>query len=258
MLIRKIFIILFLLFAPGMFISLDSALVFAAYDEPVDYLSDDFYSGEAESEEFYDPLEPINRVVFQFNDTMYIWVMEPVATFYSHIIPTDLRICISRFFENLQEPVRFINALLQARFTESVKILGRFAINTTLGVYGLADAANNEFGIAPIQATMGETFETWGLGDGFYLVIPLLGPSTLREFTGELIEAAEMTPYYTWSEDLVTNGAIYVGKETNNLSLRLGEYEEWKKILFDPYVSFRNAYFQYRRKVRYQPTDDDL
>ena len=78
------------------------------------------------------------------------------------------------------------------------------------------------------------------------------------EAVGELIEAAEMTPYYTWSEDLVTNGAVYVGKETNSLSLRLGEYEEWKKILFDPYVSFRNAYFQYRRKVRYQTTEEDL
>lgn len=253
--IRKLLI--FLLFASGIFVFLASVPAFASYDEPVDYLSDEFYSGEAASEEFYDPLEPVNRFVFQFNDTMYIWVMNPVATFYSHIVPMDLRMCVSRFFENLQEPVRFINALLQARFADSVKVLERFVINSTLGIYGLADAASNEFGIPPVQATMGETFETWGLGDGFYLVIPLYGPSTLREFSGDVIEGAEMIPYYSWSDDLVMNGGIYIGKETNNLSLRLGEYEEWKKLLFDPYVSFRNAYFQYRRKVRYQPTDDD-
>jgi ABC-type transporter lipoprotein component MlaA len=61
-----------------------------------------------------------------------------------------------------------------------------------------------------------------------------------------------MTPYYSWSDDLVVDGAIYIGKETNSLSLRLGQYEEWKKLLFDPYISFRNAYFQYRRQTRYK------
>lgn len=254
----RIFLNLFIVICvPVITLSLSPNTVFGSYDEAVDYLSDDFYSGDAESEVFYDPLEPVNRMIFTFNDTMYIWVMEPVGTLYSHIVPTDFRICINSFFRNLQEPVRFVNTLLQARFSDSFKILGRFVINSTLGIYGFADAARNEFGIAPIEATMGETFETWGFGDGFYLVMPIWGPTTLREFTGDMIESVEMTPYYSWSDDLLTNGAIYVGKETNNLSLRLGEYEEWKKILFDPYVSFRNAYFQYRRKVRYQPTKEE-
>lgn len=219
-------------------------------DASFDFLSDDFYSEEAESEVFNDPLEPVNRIVFTFNDTMYIWVMEPVATFYSNVVPMDLRNCIDNFFRNLQEPVRFVNTLLQGRFSDSFMVLQRFVINSTLGIYGLADAAGSEFGIESVEATMGETLENWGIGDGFYLVIPLLGPSTLRETAGDIVDAAEMTPYYSWSDDLVTNGAIYVGKETNNLSLHLGEYEEWKKLLFDPYISFRNAYFQYRRKAR--------
>lgn len=219
-------------------------------DGPVDYLSDDFYSEKAESKVVNDPLEPVNRIVFTFNDTMYIWVMEPVASFYSTVIPMDLRICVDNFFRNLQEPVRFVNTLLQGRFTDAFTVLQRFVINSTLGIYGLADAAGREFGIGSVEATMGETLETWGVGDGFYLVIPLLGPSTLRETVGGIVDAAEMTPYYSWSDSLVTNGAIYVGKETNNLSLHLGEYEEWKKLLFDPYVSFRNAYFQFRREAR--------
>ena len=147
--------------------------------------------------------------------------------------------------------MRFVNTLLQGRFSDSFKVLGRFVINSTLGIYGLAEAAGNEFDIKPIEASMGETLQTWGVGDGFYLVIPLYGPSTLREITGTVVDSAEMTPYYSWSDDLLVNGAIYVGKEVNNLSLRLGEYEEWKKLLFDPYVSLRNAYFQYRHKERY-------
>ncbi|GAB4335206.1 MAG: VacJ family lipoprotein [Desulfobulbaceae bacterium] len=227
-----------------------------AGDGEVDFLSDDFYSEEAESEVFNDPLEPVNRLVFQFNDTLYIWVMEPVATLYSRVIPMDLRGCIENFFRNLKEPVRLVNTLLQGRFEDSLTVLVRFLINTTLGVYGLADAAGTDFGFSPVEATMGETLEKWGLGDGFYLVIPLYGPSTLREITGDVVDGVEMTPYYSWSDDLLVNGAIYVGKQTNSLSLRLGQYEEWKKLLFDPYVSFRNAYFQHRRTVRSKGTDE--
>ena len=218
--------------------------------DAVDFLSDDFYSEEAESDVFYDPLEPLNRIVFTFNDTLFIWVMEPVATVYSNVIPMDLRGCIDNFFRNLQEPVRFINTLLQGRFSESLHVIGRFVINSTLGVYGFADAAGIDFGIKPVEATLGETLETWGIGDGFYLVIPLYGPSTLREITGDVVDAFGMTPYYSWTDDLIVAGSIYVGKETNKLSLHLGEYEEWTKLLFDPYISFRNAYFQYRRTAR--------
>lgn len=253
---RVFFIIIVIFILPMVSVVIPSTLVYGSYDEPVDYLSDDFYSGEAESEEFYDPLESVNRLVFTFNDTMYIWVMEPVATLYSHVVPLDLRSCINNFFHNLQEPVRFINTLLQGRFSDSIEVLERFVINSTLGIYGLADAAGSEFGIMPVEGTMGETLETWGVGDGFYLVIPLYGPSTLREITGDIVEAAEMVPYYSWSDDLLVDGAIYVGKETNNLSMHLGEYEELKKLLFDPYISFRNAYFQYRRKVRHQTIDN--
>jgi len=250
--IRHITLLLFIiLFVPGIAVLCPPTVVFGASDVPVDFLSDDFYSDEAESEVFNDPLEPVNRIFFTFNDKIYIWVMEPVATFYSHAVPMDLRGCVSSFFRNLQEPVRFVNTLLQGRFSDSFKVLGRFVINSTLGIYGLADAAGNEFGIEPIEASMGETLQTWGVGDGFYLVIPLYGSSTLREITGTVVDGLEMTPYYSWSDDLLVNGSIYVGKETNELSLRLGEYEEWKKVLFDPYVSLRNAYFQYRHKVRY-------
>ncbi len=246
---RVVFVLLLFTFLVGMENLWSLPHVFGA-DEPVDFLSDDFYSEEAEAEIFYDPLEPMNRALFKFNDTLYIWVMDPVATMYSRVIPEDLRSCINNFFMNLQEPLRFINSILQGRLSESFQVLERFVINSTLGIYGLADAAESEFGIEPIEATLGETFQTWGIGDGFYLVVPLYGPSTLREITGDVIDGLAMTPYYSWSDDLLVNGSIYVGKETNKLSLHLGEYEEWKKLLFDPYISFRNAYFQYRRTVR--------
>lgn len=223
-----------------------------------DFLSDDFYEFNIDDPGVQDPLESLNRVVFEFNDTMYIWVLEPVATVYSYAIPVDFRSCIYNFFRNLEEPVRLVNTLLQGRFTDAGEVLLRFVINSTLGVYGLGDAAARVFDFPPVEATLGETLARWGVGDGFYLVIPLYGSSTLRDFTGTLVDGFGITPYYTWTDDIYIMGAIYIGKETNKLSMHLGEYEELKNVLFDPYISFRNAYFQYRRKLRDHPPSDPV
>lgn len=213
-----------------------------------DFLSDEFYTDTNCGNGVIDPLEPLNRVVFNFNDKMYLWVMEPVATVYSHVVPLDLRGCIYNFFWNLSEPVRFLNTLLQGRFAEAWNVMLRFAVNSTLGVYGLGDPAAREFNLSQVEATLAGTLSRWGIGDGFYLVIPLQGPSTLRDFTGTIIDGLGMTPYYTWTDDLYVQGAVYAGKETNNLSMHLGEYEKMKNVLFDPYISFRNGYMQHRRQ----------
>lgn len=228
-----------------------------ADDEPVDFLSDEFYEIDQESEEYViDRFEPVNRVFFEFNDKMYIWVMEPVATVYSHAVPSDIRMCFHNFFRNLEEPVRFLNTLLQGRFSDAGDIFTRFTINSTLGVFGFGDAADRVFDFPPVEASLGQTLETWGVGDGSYIVVPLYGPSTIRDFTGTVGDSFGMTPYYTWTDDVYVMGGVYLGKETNSLSMRLGEYEDLKQVFFDPYVAFRNAYFQHRRKVRdYSPAD---
>lgn len=219
--------------------------VFAA---GVDFLSDELYEEESCEPGIIDPLEPLNRVMFDFNDKMYFWLLEPVASLYSHILPFDLRGCINNFFWNLAEPVRFIHTVLQGRFTEAGQVMLRFAVNSTLGVYGLGDAAAGEFSLPPVNASLSGTLATWGVGDGFYLVVPLHGPSTLRDFTGTLIDNLVMTPYYTWTDDLYVQSAVYAGKSTNNLSMHLGEYEKMKDVMFDPYISFRNGYMQNRRQ----------
>lgn len=215
----------------------------------VDYLSDDFYAYEEDATEVRDPLEPFNRVIFNFNDKMYIWVMEPVASVYGRVIPLDFRDCIYNFFSNLEEPVRFVNSLLQGRFIDAGNVLQRFLINSTLGIYGLGDAATRVFDVPPVDASLGQTFASWGIGDGFYLVVPFYGSSTLRDFSGTVIDGFAMTPYYAWTDEFYEMGAVYAGRETNRLSMHLGEYEELKNVLFDPYISFRNAYFQYRRSL---------
>ena len=221
----------------------------SADDEKVDFLSDAFYDDDPEEEVYSDPFEEVNRIIFTFNDTVFVWILEPVATGYNYVVPYDFRLSINNFFRNLEEPVRFINALLQGRVEDSFTLLGRFLINSTLGVYGLGDAAAREFNLPPVEATLGETLATWGVGDGFYIVVPLYGSSTLRDFTGTVVDGFALTPYYTWTDDLYVMSGIYLGKETNKLSFHIGEYDELKKVFFDPYIAFRNAYFQYRRKI---------
>jgi len=229
-----------------------------AGDEEIDFLSDEFYEDDLETSEYsLDRLETINRAVFTFNDKMYIWVLEPVATAYSYVIPYDLRLCFYNFFRNLEEPVRLVNTLMQGRFLDAGEVLIRFLINSTCGIYGLADAADRVFDYPPVEANLGETLATWGVGDGSYLVVPLYGPSTIRDFSGTIIDSFGMTPYYAWTDDIYVMSGIYLGKETNNISMRLGEYEDLKKVFFDPYVAFRDAYFQYRRKLRDHPPAEE-
>lgn len=217
--------------------------------QAVDLLSDESYeeSGEAYAA---DPIEPFNRAVFAFNDKLYLWVIEPVATGYSKVLPADIRGCVSNFFYNLGEPVRAANCVLQGRFRDSGLALSRFVLNSVFGVFGLADPASDEFAIAPVRASFGETLSVWGVGDGFYIVAPLFGPSTVRDFTGTVVDSLGRTTYYPWRDDDIAPWALTTTEKVNVTSLHLGEYQELKSLSFDPYIAFRNGYFQMRDKRR--------
>jgi phospholipid-binding lipoprotein MlaA len=225
-------------------------LCWASLAQSADFLSDEYYEDQAANVQVADPIEPFNRAMFTFNDKVYIWVLDPVATGYSKVLPADIRGCISNFFYNLGEPVRSVNCLLQGRVRDSGLVLGRFVINSIAGVFGLADPASNEFKIAPISANLGETLSVWGIGDGFYLVVPLIGSSTLRDFTGTVVDGMAMATYSPWNDDALTVATAQGTNTVNRTSLRLGEYEELKSLSFDPYIAFRNGYFQIRSKQR--------
>ncbi|MGD9948453.1 MAG: VacJ family lipoprotein [Desulfobulbus sp.] len=197
-----------------------------------------------------DPIEPINRAFFVFNDKFYLWVLDPVATGYSKVLPADIRGCVGNFFYNLGEPVRAVNCLLQGRFRDSGLTLSRFLLNSVFGVFGLADPASDEFAIASVYATFGETLAVWGIGDGFYVVVPFIGPSTARDFTGVAVDSVAMTTYYPWRDDDVALIGLAATDKVNFTSLHLGEYQDMKSLSFDPYIAFRNGYFQVRNKKR--------
>ncbi len=222
-----------------------------------DLLDDDFFGEKADLDQIYDPFESANRVFFSFNDQLYIHVLDPVTTGYSTVVPFDVRRCIQNFFENLKEPVVLVNTVLQGRLVDSGRVFLRFLVNSTLGVYGLVDVAHREFEIVPVNATLGETMSSWGIGDGFYLVVPLFGATTLRDGLGSLVESVSLTPYYSWSDDQLVLGGVYIGNEVNDLSFHLGEYEDLKALTLDPYSALRNIYMQHRANLRSR-NDQDL
>lgn len=195
-----------------------------------------------------DPLEPINRVFYHFNDKVYFWVLKPVSQGYAYVIAEDVRICVRSFVKNLLAPVRIVNNLLQGKVANSGVEAARFVINSTVGVIGLVDPAKNEFGLSPKDEDLGQTLGVYGLGEGIYICWPFFGPSNVRDTLG-LAGDFFLSPvsYLTWS-DPGLGVAVHAGREVNDTSLTLGDYEDFKEAAIDPYVALRDAYRQYRQK----------
>lgn len=131
----------------------------------------------------YDPLEPFNQRVYRFNALADRYVLLPALDVYRTVAPPPARQGISNFFDNIGEIVTFANTLLQGKGHDAAVTLGRFLVNSTLGVAGLMDPAT-DLGLARRDEDFGQTLGAWGMGPGPYLVLPLLGPSTLRDTGG--------------------------------------------------------------------------
>lgn len=190
-----------------------------------------------------DPLQKLNRIIFVFNDKTYFWILKPVSTGYSKILPESARVCVNNFFKNIFFPVNFVNNILQGKFKKSETVLLRFVINTTIGFVGFFDPAKNKFNLDLYEEDFGQTLGSYGLGNGIYIVLPFLGPSTIRDSIG-LVGDSFLNPmnYLDDYEKYATQAL----KIVNNVSLNLGNYETLKKSALDPYDSFKNIYLQYR------------
>jgi phospholipid-binding lipoprotein MlaA len=212
--------------------------------------SDDEYLDDVNNEEVItiaDPIEPFNRAMYVFNDKLYFWLLKPVAQGYSKVVPEPARISVKNFFTNLGFPIRFLSYVLQADISGAATEVGRFGINTFWGIGGLMDpAAENKINLPKQDTDFGLTLGYYGVGHGFYIVWPVLGPSSPRDsvdIVGEyfLYPVSYITPWYAWlpvrSLDVV-----------NATSLRIGDYESLQDAAIDPYVAVRDAYIQYRLK----------
>ena len=153
--------------------------------------------------EINDPLESVNRRIFAFNEVVRQHLLDPVVTGYNSVLPEVAREAIANALNNISEPVVLANDLLQGKFKRGFVTASRFVINTTAGVGGLFDVAKN-LGIEEHEEDFGQTLATWGIGDGLYLVLPLLGPSNPRDAFGQILVDPFFDPlgYYLDDQDL--------------------------------------------------------
>ena len=201
---------------------------------------------EEETVQIADPLYVWNKGMYYFNDKFYFWLLKPVSQGYSAVFPEGVRLSISNFYQNITTPIRFVNNLLQLKIKSAGNELLRFVMNTTFGVAGLGDFAKDKMDIKRHDEDLGQTFGHYGIGHGFYIVWPILGPSSLRDtvgYVGDLF--LHPVSYITPIETAV---GIDAHEKVNETSFHIGEYEDLKKAAIDPYISIRDAYAQHRKK----------
>jgi phospholipid-binding lipoprotein MlaA len=191
----------------------------------------------------HDPIEPINRAVFWFNDKLYFYLFKPVAKGL-RVVPERVRVSADNFFDNLSAPLRFLNNVLQLQFDDAGDELARFIFNSTFGVAGLFDIAKEEGGIARRDEDFGQTLGRYGVGSGFYLVLPVFGPSNARDAVGRVGDYF-LSPL-TYALDSEERIAVTAVEKENALSLDKETYEGIKRDALDPYLFIRDAYAQRR------------
>ena len=226
---------------------------FDAFDENDDFDDFDDFSEFDEFDEFdrhdgevFDPLRRYNRVMTTFNDRAYRWVIEPTASGYAKVMPEPVRRSIQRFFKNIGYPVRLVNNTLQLKGGAALEETSRFLINSTMGVGGLFDPATSRFGLEERNEDFGQTLGHYGLGGGFHVVLPIFGPSNVRDAFGILVDGFLDPVYYI--EGVYPGLAIKGVDGINYASLHLGEYERLTADAIDLYIFLRNAYEQSREK----------
>jgi phospholipid-binding lipoprotein MlaA len=221
-------------------------------------ISEDEDEGEDEFEEemetIADPLKPFNRLMFEVNDKLYFYVLKPVALVYEAILPEQVRVSLRNAISNLTTPIRLVNCLLQGKFEGAAIEYSRFMVNTVAGL-GFFDMAKKYHNLEKQDEDFGQTLGHYGVKEGFYIVWPFFGPSTARDTLGMAGDFfADPFIYVNPTKDLGVvsintdiRSGINLTKTINETSLTLGTYEEFKESSIDPYISMRNAYFEYRR-----------
>ena len=202
-----------------------------------------------------DPLEPLNRAVFKFNDGFYSLVLRPVAHGYQHATPPPVQRGLTNFFDNLRFPIRLVGDVLAGRPKRAVQETGKFLVNTTAGFAGLVRASDSVPALKDVPpAGLGTAFAAWGIGPGPFLVLPVIGPNDVRDtvgFAGDVYliptnwTAFERIDGYHWwwrtgiqTLDVVQSSPDF-----------LKTYDDFLKSALDPYLAVRNGYLQYRESA---------
>lgn len=192
-----------------------------------------------------DPIEGFNRGVFAFNEAVDKVAIKPLAQGYEAVVPLPGRTGIMNFFYNVNDVVVALNNLLQGKFADALSDLGRVAVNTTLGIGGLFDIAS-ELGLEQHDEDFGQTLGRWGVGDGAYVVLPLVGPRTIRD-TGGLVVDIFTNPIYV--DDVATRNILFGTRFISTRAQLLPADKAIEEASLDKYAYIRDAYLQRRRSL---------
>jgi phospholipid-binding lipoprotein MlaA len=219
-----------------------------------------------------DPLEGLNRGIYKFNDVADRYAIKPVAKAYKAVAPSPVRIGISNFFSNLGTLTTVVNDVLQLKFAQAFSDAGRFVINTTFGVAGLFDVAGMD-NIPKHQEDFGQTLGYWGMGSGAYLVLPILGPSTVRDASGLVIDTVTSDPiqYLHNIGQIRTYNQVRAVQLLDKRTQLLDATDLVDNASIDPYAFMRDAYLQRRASLiqdglvpkellqdEFEPADEDV
>lgn len=202
-------------------------------------------------EEAKDPLEPMNRVMFKVDAGLDKVLVRPIIKSYRFVVPEQGRQHIDIFVNNLHTPITFVNDVLQGQITRAGITLGRFVVNTTIGFFGFFDVGE-KMGMPYHSEDFGQTLAVWGLGDGPYVYVPLLGPSTFRDGAGFAVDSFLVDPLAWYDRgdgrmawvQWANLGLVYV--DTKDMTMDV--LDELKKSSLDYYAALRSSYRQIRAK----------
>lgn len=195
-----------------------------------------------------DPLEGLNRAMFAFNDSIDQAFVKPVAQGYVVVVPATLRSGVSNFFGNIGDVFVAVNNLLQGKVPEALGDMGRVAINSTVGLFGLIDVAS-EAGLEKHDEDFGQTFGRWGVADGPYVVLPILGPRTLRDAFAQILDTK--TDPITQYDKVPSRNTLWASRGISERADYLSADKIVDEAALDRYAYIRDAYLQRRRSKIY-------
>ncbi|QHI98204.1 VacJ family lipoprotein [Xylophilus rhododendri] len=201
-----------------------------------------------------DPFEPFNRSVYKFNDTVDRAVLKPVATVYRDVTPSPVRTGVGNFFRNLTEPWSLVNNLLQGRIQDAGETWIRFAVNTVFGIGGLIDIAG-EANIDRHKQDFGQTLAFYGVPTGPYLILPLLGPSTVRDTAALPVDL--QGNLLSQVDDVAVRNSLYALRVVDTRASLLRVSSVLDGAALDQYSFTRDAFLQLRRNQRKDTTEND-
>lgn len=205
-------------------------------------------SGCASTGNPVDPMEGFNRGVYKFNDGVDTMFLKPVAEIYQGVVPPLVRTGVSNVFSNLNDIIVALNNLLQGKISEAFSDIGRVLINTTAGLLGIFDVATPA-GLEKHDEDFGQTLGYWGIGNGPYIVLPILGPSTLRDTVGRVGDYK--TDPVTYIDPTRDRNAVQGARIVSRRTELLGASKILQVAAIDEYAFVRDAYLQRRRNLIY-------